>query len=51
MILIEWSDKSKRECAFHFLFENFKRFYLPYVFPDWNPKTILYDTTAGMCMY
>lgn len=45
LVLIEWMDKKSREHAFYFLFENFKRFYLPHIFPDFNPSRALYDSS------
>ena len=33
--------------AFHFLFENFKKYYLPHIFPDWKPEKPLYKVVQG----
>ena len=40
-----------RVCAFHFLFENFKKFYLPYIFPDWKPEKPLYGPSQGETIF
>ena len=47
VVLVEWDDKKTREHAFYFLFENFKRFYLPHIFEDFNPSRALYDSSPG----
>ena len=49
LVLVEWDDKKTREHAFYFLFENFKRFYLPHIFEDFNPSRALYDSSPGKC--
>lgn len=47
LVLIEWADRKTREHAFYFLFENFKKFYLPHIFQDFNPSRALYDSSPG----
>lgn len=40
---IEWKDKSyKQHKCFNFLFESFKLYYIPYIFPDFNKETDIY---------
>lgn len=41
---IEWRDKSigRQQRCFHFLFEKFKKFYLPHIFPHISFTTSLY---------
>ena len=39
---IEWKDKASHVRCFNFLFDNFKQFYLPHIFPDFNWHTNLY---------
>ncbi|XP_041468944.1 ral GTPase-activating protein subunit alpha-1-like isoform X2 [Lytechinus variegatus] len=40
---VEWSDASTKDEAFIFLLENFKRFYLPHIFPEFLHSTSLYS--------
>ena len=43
--LIEWKDTVKTERQLHclnFLFERFKMYYMPHIFPDFNWSTSLY---------
>ncbi|XP_071509719.1 ral GTPase-activating protein subunit alpha-1-like [Diadema antillarum] len=40
---IEWNDPSKKDDSFIFLLENFKRFYLPHIFPEFLHSTSLYS--------
>ena len=47
LVGIGWMDKENRERAFFFLFENFRKFYLPHIFQDFNPSKTLYDSSPG----
>ncbi|XP_077996665.1 ral GTPase-activating protein subunit alpha-1-like isoform X2 [Glandiceps talaboti] len=40
---MEWRDPERREKSFIFLFENFKKYYLPDIFPKFSTQTSLYD--------
>ncbi|EDO33261.1 predicted protein, partial [Nematostella vectensis] len=42
MVLVEWAEPRSRDHAFAFLFNSFKKYYLPYIFPQWNPSPALY---------
>ncbi|XP_037086533.1 ral GTPase-activating protein subunit alpha-1-like [Pollicipes pollicipes] len=45
---IEWKDKAYHVRCFNFLFDNFKQFYLPHIFPDFNWHTNLYRPTLTL---
>ncbi|XP_015748579.1 PREDICTED: ral GTPase-activating protein subunit alpha-1-like, partial [Acropora digitifera] len=47
LVGIGWMDKENRERAFFFLFENFRKFYLPHIFQDFNPSKTLYDSSPA----
>uniref|UniRef100_A0A8C5QVX0 Ral GTPase activating protein catalytic subunit alpha 1 n=1 Tax=Leptobrachium leishanense TaxID=445787 RepID=A0A8C5QVX0_9ANUR len=40
---LEWRNKDKEEGGFAFLFSNFKKFYLPYIFPTMSRESNLYN--------
>ncbi|XP_006824859.1 ral GTPase-activating protein subunit alpha-1-like [Saccoglossus kowalevskii] len=40
---MDWRDSERKERSFIFLFENFKKYYLPHVFPEFSWKTSLFD--------
>ena len=40
--------KHMRESGFYHIFSHFKRFYLPEIFPLWNPADRLYTLGNGM---
>ncbi|XP_070578074.1 ral GTPase-activating protein subunit alpha-1-like isoform X2 [Ptychodera flava] len=40
---MEWRDMERKERSFMFLFENFKKYYLPVIFPEISQKTDIYD--------
>eukprot|EP00795_Rhopilema_esculentum_P002762 gene2762-982_t len=42
MMDVSWKDIKMRESGFYYLFQHFKRFYLPFIFPLWNPVDTLY---------
>lgn len=42
MLDIQWHDRHMRESGFYHVFYHFKRFYLPHIFPLWNPHDYLY---------
>ncbi|KAM4690003.1 ral GTPase-activating protein subunit alpha-1 [Rhinophrynus dorsalis] len=39
---LEWRNKDKEECGFAFLFSNFKKYYMPYIFPAMSRESSLY---------
>lgn len=48
MLDIQWSGKHKRESGFYHIFGHFKRFYLPVIFPTWDPQDHLYKQEPGI---
>ncbi|CAH2328384.1 ral GTPase-activating subunit alpha-1 isoform X4 [Pelobates cultripes] len=40
---LEWRNKDKEEGGFAFLFSNFKKYYLPYIFPAMSRESSLYN--------
>ncbi|XP_025057297.1 ral GTPase-activating protein subunit alpha-1 isoform X2 [Alligator sinensis] len=40
---LEWKNKENQEKGFSFLFSNFKKYYLPYMFPNICKETSLYN--------
>ena len=44
---IEWENQKKKDESFIFLLENFKRFYLPHIFPEFLHSTSLYSPILG----
>ncbi|XP_069494533.1 ral GTPase-activating protein subunit alpha-1 isoform X2 [Ambystoma mexicanum] len=40
---LEWRNKDKQESGFSFLFSQFKKYYLPYIFPTICKETSLYN--------
>ncbi|XP_019374429.1 PREDICTED: ral GTPase-activating protein subunit alpha-1 isoform X3 [Gavialis gangeticus] len=40
---LEWKNKENQEKGFSFLFSNFKKYYLPYIFPNICKETSLYN--------
>uniref|UniRef100_A0AAY4CGA4 Rap-GAP domain-containing protein n=1 Tax=Denticeps clupeoides TaxID=299321 RepID=A0AAY4CGA4_9TELE len=40
---LEWRNKENHEKGFSFLFANFKKFYLPHIFPNFSKETSLYS--------
>ncbi|XP_043553767.1 ral GTPase-activating protein subunit alpha-1 isoform X8 [Chiloscyllium plagiosum] len=40
---LEWKDKENQEKGFAFLFENFKKYYLPHIFPNFSKETSLFN--------
>uniref|UniRef100_A0A3B1KKD0 Ral GTPase activating protein catalytic subunit alpha 1 n=1 Tax=Astyanax mexicanus TaxID=7994 RepID=A0A3B1KKD0_ASTMX len=40
---LEWRCKENHEKGFAFLFTNFKKFYLPHIFPNFSKETSLYN--------
>merc|ERR1719192_623439 len=50
VILVEWRDEKalKQKRAFNFLFEKFKTFYMPAIFPDFNWHMSLYKTSLEL---
>ncbi|XP_049320012.1 ral GTPase-activating protein subunit alpha-1 isoform X8 [Astyanax mexicanus] len=40
---LEWRCKENHEKGFAFLFANFKKFYLPHIFPNFSKETSLYN--------
>ncbi|XP_078515487.1 ral GTPase-activating protein subunit alpha-1 isoform X3 [Lissotriton helveticus] len=40
---LEWRNKDKQESGFSFLFSQFKKYYLPYIFPNICKETSLYN--------
>lgn len=40
---LEWRNKDKQESSFSFLFSQFKKYYLPYIFPTICKETSLYN--------
>jgi hypothetical protein len=46
---IEWRDRlCKQHKCFVFLFERFKQYYLPHIFPQFSFATSLYRPVLGM---
>ncbi|XP_063803931.1 ral GTPase-activating protein subunit alpha-1 isoform X2 [Pseudophryne corroboree] len=39
---LEWQNKDKEEGGFAFLFSNFKKYYMPYIFPAMSRESSLY---------
>ena len=48
MIETNWKDSKMRESGFYYLFQHFKRFYLPHIFPLWDPVDRLFVKNDGM---
>ena len=50
VILVEWRDERllKQKRAFNFLFEKFKTFYMPAIFPDFNWHMSLYKPSLEL---
>ncbi|KYO37259.1 hypothetical protein Y1Q_0008950 [Alligator mississippiensis] len=44
---LEWKNKENQEKGFSFLFSNFKKYYLPYIFPNICKETSLYNPVLG----
>ena len=44
---MEWVNREIREMSFNFLFNKFKTYYLPRIFPDFSTKTNIYDPRLG----
>ncbi|KAF2974120.1 hypothetical protein EK904_010195, partial [Melospiza melodia maxima] len=44
---LEWKNKENQEKGFSFLFSNFKKYYLPSIFPNICKETSLTGTTVG----
>ncbi|XP_048456380.1 ral GTPase-activating protein subunit alpha-1-like [Rhincodon typus] len=40
---LEWKDKENQEKGFAFLFANFKKYYLPHIFPNFSMETSLFN--------
>ncbi|KAM4013704.1 ral GTPase-activating protein subunit alpha-1 isoform 5-T5 [Anomaloglossus baeobatrachus] len=40
---LEWQNKDKEEDGFAFLFSNFKKYYMPYIFPAMSRESSLYS--------
>ncbi|XP_078262688.1 ral GTPase-activating protein subunit alpha-1 isoform X6 [Rhinoraja longicauda] len=40
---LEWKDKGNQEKGFAFLFANFKKYYLPHIFPNFSWETSLFN--------
>ncbi|XP_059374596.1 ral GTPase-activating protein subunit alpha-1-like isoform X7 [Carassius carassius] len=40
---LEWKCKENHEKGFSFLFANFKKYYLPHIFPNFSKETSLYN--------
>ncbi|XP_078248545.1 ral GTPase-activating protein subunit alpha-1 isoform X15 [Pogona vitticeps] len=40
---LEWKNKENQEKGFSFLFSHFKKYYLPYIFPNMCKETSLYN--------
>ncbi|XP_068110132.1 ral GTPase-activating protein subunit alpha-1 isoform X2 [Hyperolius riggenbachi] len=40
---LEWRNKEKEEGGFSFLFSNFKKYYMPYIFPAMSRESSLYN--------
>ncbi|GCB67790.1 hypothetical protein scyTo_0005203 [Scyliorhinus torazame] len=45
---LEWKDKENQEKGFAFLFANFKKYYLPHVFPNFSKETSLFNPTLDV---
>uniref|UniRef100_A0A140TAA3 Ral GTPase activating protein catalytic subunit alpha 1 n=1 Tax=Rattus norvegicus TaxID=10116 RepID=A0A140TAA3_RAT len=44
---LEWKNKENQERGFSFLFSHFKKFYLPYIFPNLCKENSLYHPVLG----
>lgn len=44
---LEWKCKENHEKGFAFLFANFKKYYLPHIFPNFSKETSLYNPILG----
>lgn len=47
---LEWKNKENQEKGFSFLFSNFKKYYLPSIFPNICKETSLYNPILGESM-
>ena len=47
---LEWRYKENHEKGFAFLFANFKKYYLPHLFPSFTKLTNLYKPLLGVCV-
>ncbi|XP_078089909.1 ral GTPase-activating protein subunit alpha-1 isoform X2 [Mustelus asterias] len=45
---LEWKDKENQEKGFAFLFANFKKYYLPHIFPNFSKETSLFNPTLDV---
>lgn len=48
---LEWKCKENHEKGFAFLFANFKKYYLPHIFPNFSKETSLYNPILGKAVY
>ena len=44
---LEWRCKENHERGFNFLFDHFRKFYLPHIFPNFSMETSLYQPLLG----
>lgn len=44
---LEWKNKENQEKGFSFLFSHFKKYYLPYIFPNMCKESSLYNPVLG----
>ena len=51
MMETNWKDSKMRESGFYYLFQHFKRFYLPHIFPLWDPVDRLFVKNDGTSSY
>ena len=47
MMEVHWKDRKMRESGFFYLFQHFKKFYLPHIFTSWDPADRLYGKSEG----
>ncbi|XP_028513886.1 ral GTPase-activating protein subunit alpha-1-like [Exaiptasia diaphana] len=48
IVQTQWTDKRCYELSFAFIFNSFKKYYLPYIFSDWKPEPTLYEAKPGL---
>ena len=51
MIDVNWKDYKMRESGFYYLFQHFKKFYLPHIFPLWDPVDRLFVKSEGIISF
>jgi len=47
MLDIRWEHPCSKETSFFYLFESFKKYYLPHIFPNWQPNQDIFSDQEG----